>query len=116
MSIAHQIASVQENSVAHRAGIEPMDIIKSLNGVELKDIFDYYYYSDESSLDVVIEKPDHRLCSVHIEKEEGQDLGITNPATTSVCFVLLTRCHRGCGILYILRMMIPDYLFYREIM
>lgn len=77
MSIAHQIASVQENSVAHRAGIEPMDIIKSLNGVELKDIFDYYYYSDESSLDVVIEKPDHRLCSVHIEKEEGQDLGIT---------------------------------------
>ena len=77
MSIAHQIASVQENSVAQKAGIEPMDVIKSLNGVELKDIFDYYYYSDEPSLDVVVEKPDHRLVNIHIEKEEGQDLGVT---------------------------------------
>lgn len=75
--ISHRIAAVAPESAAKKAGIEPMDIIKECNGVELQDIFDYYYYADEAILDVVIEKPDHTLKKIHIEKEEGEDLGIT---------------------------------------
>ena len=77
MSSAHEIASVAAGSVAERAGIQKKDIVKSLNGIILLDIFDYYYYADEPALDVVIEKPDHSLVELHIEKEVGEDLGIT---------------------------------------
>ncbi len=77
MNVSHQIASVAADSAAERAGIEPMDIIRKFNGVELVDIFDFYYYADEPILDVLLEKPDHRLVEIHIEKEEGEDLGIT---------------------------------------
>ncbi|MDD6193926.1 MAG: DUF512 domain-containing protein [Lachnospiraceae bacterium] len=77
MSTAHQIASVAPGSVAERAGIQAGDIITSLNGTNLLDIFDYYYYADEPSLDVVVEKPDHSTVELHIEKEEGEDLGIS---------------------------------------
>ena len=42
MSTAHQIASVAPGSVAERAGIQKKDIIKSLNGTELIEIFDNY--------------------------------------------------------------------------
>ena len=44
MSTSHQIAFVRSGSPAALAGVEPMDIIKEINGVELIDIFDYYYY------------------------------------------------------------------------
>ncbi len=47
MSTSHQIAFVRPGSPAALAGVEPMDIIKEINGVELIDIFDYYYYEDE---------------------------------------------------------------------
>ena len=47
MSTAHQIASVAPGSVAELAGIQAGDIITSLNGTNLVDIFDYYYYEDE---------------------------------------------------------------------
>lgn len=76
MDTSHQIASVAPESPAAKAGVEPMDIIREINGVSLIDIFDYYYYEDESSFDMLIEKPDQTTRMVHIEKEEGEDLGI----------------------------------------
>lgn len=77
MSTAHQISSVAAGSVAEQAGIQPGDIIQSLNGTTLLDIFDYYYVADEPVLDVVVERPDHSLVELHIEKREGEDLGIS---------------------------------------
>ena len=74
---SHQIAEVRRDSPAAKAGIRPKDIIKELNHVELQDIFDYYYYADEASLDALIERPEQGVVRVHIEKEEGEDLGIT---------------------------------------
>ena len=47
MDTSHQIASVAPESPAAKAGVEPMDIIREINGVSLIDIFDYYYYEDE---------------------------------------------------------------------
>ena len=56
MSTAHQISSVAPKSVAEQAGIQPGDMIKSMNGIQLLDIFDYYYMAEEPVLDVVVEK------------------------------------------------------------
>ena len=77
MSTSHQIAFVRPGSPAALAGVEPMDIIKEINGVELIDIFDYYYYEDEPAFEMLIEKPDQTRHLVHITKSEGEDLGIT---------------------------------------
>lgn len=77
MSQANQIAFVRKGSVAAENGIEPLDIIESINNVKLEDIFDYYYYEDEPEFDMVILKPDGDRCNLHIVKEEGEDLGIS---------------------------------------
>jgi putative radical SAM enzyme (TIGR03279 family) len=77
MESAHQIAAVTPGSPAAWAGISPGDVIRVINGVELKDIFDYYYCADDDILDLVVEKKDHSRQNLHIEKEEGQDLGLT---------------------------------------
>ena len=77
MSTSHQIAFVRPGSPAALAGVEPMDIIKEINGVELVDIFDYYYYEDEPAFEMLIEKPDQTRHFVHITKSEGEDLGLT---------------------------------------
>ncbi len=75
--VAHQIKTVAKNSPAERAGLITGDILRQLNGVELVDIFDYYYYSDEPELDVLLEHSDGSFDTVHISKEEGEDLGVT---------------------------------------
>ena len=40
MDTSHQIASVAPESPAAKAGVEPMDIIREINGVSLIYIFD----------------------------------------------------------------------------
>ncbi len=77
MSQANQIAFVRKGSVAAENGIEPLDIIESINNVKLEDIFDYYYYEDEPEFDMVILKPNGDRCNLHIVKGEGEDLGIS---------------------------------------
>ncbi|MBO6155015.1 MAG: DUF512 domain-containing protein [Lachnospiraceae bacterium] len=77
MSQANQIAFVRKGSVAAENGIEPLDIIESINNVKLEDIFDYYYYEDEPEFDMVILKPNGDRYNLHIVKGEGEDLGIS---------------------------------------
>lgn len=77
MSQANQIAFVRKGSVAAENGIEPLDIIESINNVKLEDIFDYYYYEDEPEFDMVILKPNGDKFNLHIVKGEGEDLGIS---------------------------------------
>ena len=74
---SHQIVSVVPGSPAERAGLEQGDIVKQINGVELQDIFDYYYYEDEPVLTLLLIKPDQREVTLQLEKEEGEDLGLT---------------------------------------
>ncbi len=73
---SHKIAQVQENSPAALAGLRPGDIILKINNVELKDIFDYHYYSDEADITLEILHDNGSSQSVFVAKEEGEDLGI----------------------------------------
>ena len=75
--ISHQIASVAENSIGARAGLAPGDIILEMNGAKIRDIFDYHYYSDDEVVDIKVQGADGSIRVCHVEKEIGEDLGIT---------------------------------------
>ncbi len=72
----HVIAAVSPNSIAEECGLEKGDAVVSINGKQIKDIFDYQYYIEEEYLEMVIRTVDGEECLLEIEKEEEEDLGI----------------------------------------
>lgn len=74
----HEIAAVRPGSLADKAGIRPGDIILKAGGKELRDIFDYYYYEENSELDLLIGHPDGTSEEYHITKsDDDTDIGLT---------------------------------------
>jgi putative radical SAM enzyme (TIGR03279 family) len=72
----HIVASVEEGSIAKKAGILPGDAILSINGQDVLDIFDYRYLTQERRLSISLKgaSGDTRLLS--LKKREYDDLGI----------------------------------------
>lgn len=70
------IIKVEEESIAEEMGIEPADILISINEKEIKDVFDYRYLIQDEELIVVIKKPNGEEWELEIEKDEFEDLGI----------------------------------------
>lgn len=106
----HMISRVLPDSIAEELGLEPGDRLVSVNGQPVEDVFDYRYLMNEELVVLLVEKPDGEEWELEVEKEYEEDLGI------SVCSVLLTRCLQVCVRRCILRMMIPGFPFFREIM
>ncbi|XCP87061.1 DUF512 domain-containing protein [Roseburia hominis] len=76
MKYEHRIREVEEGSIAWEMGIEPGDILLSINGQTIEDVFDYHYYVNDEELLVLIRKPDGEEWELEIEKEYEEDLGI----------------------------------------
>ncbi|MBR5359634.1 MAG: DUF512 domain-containing protein, partial [Lachnospiraceae bacterium] len=72
----HIIDEVRDNSIAKDLGIIPADVLLSVNGQDIEDIFDYQYQCESSSLDIEIRKGDGSVTTYHIEKDEDEDLGL----------------------------------------
>lgn len=70
------IMSVEQGSIAGEAGIEPGDLLVSINGQKIKDIFDYRYLTTEESLMLRIRKKDGEVWDIEVEKEQYEDLGM----------------------------------------
>ncbi|HPP36851.1 MAG TPA: DUF512 domain-containing protein, partial [Clostridiales bacterium] len=70
------ITNVQPNSAATDAGIEPGDLLLSVNGQHITDIFDYRFLTADSNLLVEIEKKNGDIWEIEIEKDEYEDLGL----------------------------------------
>lgn len=69
------VRKVARESVAERWGIRPGDRLLSLNGNRLRDVFDYQLLVQEPELELLMQR-DGNLITLHILKEESQDLGI----------------------------------------
>ncbi|GFP40106.1 hypothetical protein HKBW3S47_01804 [Candidatus Hakubella thermalkaliphila] len=69
------VRKVARESVAERWGIRPGDRLLSLNGNRLRDVFDYQLLIQEPELELLMQR-DGNLITLHILKEESQDLGI----------------------------------------
>ncbi len=70
------IDKVLPDSAANDAGIEPGDILLSVNGQKISDIFDYRFLTADSDLLVEIEKKNGEIWEIDIEKDEYEDLGL----------------------------------------
>lgn len=71
------IIKVEQGSIAEELGIEPGDILISMNGKEILDVFDYRFYMQEDFIELCIQ--DHTTgeeCIAEIEKDYDEDIGI----------------------------------------
>ncbi|MDY0236689.1 MAG: PDZ domain-containing protein, partial [Gudongella sp.] len=68
-------------SIADEMGIEPGDVLLSINNQNVKDIIDYKYLVVDENLFFDIEKKNGEIWELEVEKDYGEDLGIifTNP-------------------------------------
>ncbi len=75
------IENVVKGSIADELGIEPGDLLLSINGNKVKDIIDYKFLMTEEFVEVEIEKENGEVWILEIEKNYDEDLGIefTNP-------------------------------------
>lgn len=76
MSKEHIIYRVQPGSIAEEMDIEAGDVLVSINGKEIEDVFDYHFFVNDTFLDVIIRKANGEEWELEIEKEYDEDLGI----------------------------------------
>ena len=107
MKKEHIIRGVEEGSIAWELGIESGDRLVSINGNEIEDVFDYHFLVNDEELIVLIEKENGEEWELEIEKDYEEDLGIEFEQG-------LMDEYRSCERHSILKMMIPDFHFYKE--
>ena len=72
----HIVKSLMPGGIGEEMGIEPGDKLLAINGNEIQDVFDYYYYEESEEFLLLIEKPDGEQWELEIEKDEDESLGI----------------------------------------
>ncbi len=72
----HIVKSVKAGSIAEEMGIVSGDRILSIDGAELEDIFDYQFLTQDSYIELLVEKADGEQWLLEIDKEPDEDLGI----------------------------------------
>lgn len=70
------IIKIESGSIAEEMEIEVGDILASINGKIIKDVFDYRYIIQDEYLEVEIIKRNGESWVLEIEKDEYEDLGI----------------------------------------
>ena len=72
----HKIAQVLPGSIAEEMEVVPGDVLLSVDGQQIEDIFDYRFLINEEYLMIEIEKEDGQVWELEIEKEYEEDLGL----------------------------------------
>lgn len=73
----HVVTGVEEGSIADELGIAIGDVLLTINGQEIGDIFDYQYLVEDEIIDMVIRHIDGTTEKYEFEKDEDMDLGLT---------------------------------------
>ena len=73
----HLIKDVEDDSIAQEMGIEPGDMLLSINGQQVADALDYRFMIQEEELLLEIEKKlNNEIWELSIEKDAFYDLGL----------------------------------------
>lgn len=72
----HIVKDVLPDSIAFELGIQKGDILLKINDIQIKDIFDYQYLTQDEYLEVTILKSNNEEWILEIEKDYDEELGI----------------------------------------
>lgn len=72
----HIIKEVVSGSIAQELELAPGDVLVSINGQQIEDVFDYHYYMNDEYVTVLVRKPDGEEWELEVEKEFEEDFGI----------------------------------------
>jgi len=107
------ITNVKDGSIGKELGIEPGDVLMSINGQAVKDIIDYKYLISDEYIELVIKKADGEEWLLEVEKEYDEDLGIEfkNPIIDKA-----KRCANNCIFCFIdqLPKGLRDTLYFKD--
>src|SRR5215470_540018 len=73
------VREVVPDSPADLAGVQPGDLLRSMNGQPVRDLVDYRFYQAEEELALVLERPVHgqqTLVELRVVKDADEDLGV----------------------------------------
>lgn len=76
MSKEHIIHQVIPGSIAEELELEAGDVLISINGKEIEDVFDFHFRVNDEYLEILIRKADGEEWELEIEKEYDEDIGI----------------------------------------
>lgn len=71
----HVISKILPGSIAQELELEPGDVLVSVNGQQVEDVFDYRYLMNEEYVTLLVEKADGEMWELEVEKEFEEDLG-----------------------------------------
>lgn len=71
------VKTVDDDSVAFDCGIEPGDVILSINGKEIVDILDFKYYTSDEFYTVEVEKKDGSIEEIEVCNDCCEQFGVT---------------------------------------
>lgn len=72
----HIIYRIEPGSIAEEMELEPGDVLVSINGTRIEDVFDYHYLVNDDYLVVIVRKQNGEEWELEIEKDYSEDLGI----------------------------------------
>ncbi|MBO7364045.1 MAG: DUF512 domain-containing protein [Lachnospiraceae bacterium] len=89
----HRIVYVEENSIGQELGIEKGDVLLSVNGQEIGDVFDWRTLTLDETVTLLVRKPDGEEWELEIEKEPYEDIGLSFESDLMSDYI---RCSNAC--------------------
>ncbi len=99
-SMGGVVSVVRPEGIGAEVGIEPGDVLASVNGHRLHDVVDYQFYTSDERLDLVVERAGE-LHSIAIERDLDEDLGLE---FCSPLFDALRECSNQCPFCFVRQM------------
>ncbi len=94
------IATVRPGSLGAEVGLEPGDMLVSINGHPLRDVIDYQYYAAEEELELVVAR--RGQCHVlAVQRDYDDDLGLD---FAEPLFDGLRQCNNRCPFCFVRQM------------
>ena len=72
----HIVKTIKPGSIAAELEITPGDKVLAIDNTEIEDIFDYQFLTQDTYIEMLVEKPDGEQWLLEIDKEFDEDLGI----------------------------------------
>lgn len=98
-----QITRVTPNSIADELGVDPGDLLVSVQNQLPRDYVEFLYLTSDDELEILIQKPDGEEWLLDVEREPGEELGLQ---LDGIIYDELKECGNHCMFCFVHQM--PD--------